>query len=247
MFAIFPLLLMRAQNKKDMKYFIKPGLLICFTILSIAAFSQEKTTREPGNFSELNVTGEIRVELYPSEKPYIEIISEGISPGDIATEIKGNKLDVKMKTSIPKNARFTIMVYHTGLEKIEVQSRSLVTGADVFKAENILFDATTGGKIELEVDIENLEANVRQGAIIVLNGEVEKQEIKVSTGGTYSAYDLEARDSYVKAVTGGKAKVTAHRVIDAQSNSKAFIGYKGNPVSSNVNTSLGGEVMKISD
>jgi hypothetical protein len=226
---------------------LKLSFLFCLSLLSIAAFSQEKTTREPGNFSELNVTGEIRVELYKSEKPYIEIISEGISSGDIVTEIKGNKLDVKMKTSIPKNARFTIMVYHTGLEKIEVQSRSLVTGSEVLKAENISFDATTGGKIELEVDIENLEANVRQGAIIVLNGKVEKQEIGVSTGGTYSAYELEARDSYVKAVTGGKAKVTAHRVIDAQSNLKAFIGYKGNPVSSNLNTSLGGEILQIED
>ena len=108
--------------------------------------------------------------------------------------------------------------------------------------ESVEVLSKAGGKMELKLKLTSLEAVVKQGGILVFSGEVEKQTIEVLTGGTYSGYELEARDSYVKAVSGGKAKVVANRIIDATANSKAFIGYTGDPVSSFIKTNLGGEI-----
>lgn len=53
--------------------------------------------------------------------------------------------------------------------------------------------------------------------------------MKVATGGTLSAYKLEADNTIVKANTGGNAKVMAVESIDARANTGGSIIYKGDP------------------
>jgi len=90
--------------------------------------------------------------------------------------------------------------------------------------------------------LKSLEAEAKQGGSIVFKGTVEKQNDSVSTAGAYSAYELLSQDAYVVANSGGKAKVSVSRIIDANASSKAFIGYQGKPVSTYIKTNLGGEI-----
>ena len=66
--------------------------------------------------------------------------------------------------------------------------------------------------------------------------------MRVSAWGNYLAYGLEAEDAYIKASSKSQAKVVARRIINATSNGKSFVGYIGEPESTYVKTSLGGEV-----
>jgi hypothetical protein len=115
----------------------------------------------------------------------------------------------------------------------------------VISGKNINFNAHSGGKMELELKLEELKAEADLGSILVLKGEVKRQEIAVNTGATYSAFLLKAEDSYVKAGSGAKAKVKASRIIEANSTSGGYIAYIGDPVSESNKTSLGGEIKKF--
>jgi hypothetical protein len=219
-------------------------LLISFSSSIIA---QDTIARDPGDFTALNVTGKIRVELYKSDKPLIKILAEGTSSENILTEIKGNTLSIRLKTGTEVGAGIKFLVYYDKLESIKAEAQCLITSPETLTAKTMSFEAKTGGKMELTVALDYLNALVKQGSILVFRGVVEKQDINVNTGATYSAYELDAQDTNVKALSGGKAKVTANRLIDATANLGGFVGYKGEPESRFINAKLGGEIENVED
>jgi hypothetical protein len=213
---------------------------VCLMAFNVSA--QEPLVRNLGDFAGLSVTGSIRAEIWSSEQPYVEVLMKGTSADNVITEIKSGVLSVRLKTNTPKEAEVTVKVYYTHLDNISSQAQALVIGVDTLTGKNMDFEAKTGGKMDLVLKLNTIRVDVGQGSTIVFQGSVEKQEVKVNTAANYSAYQLEARDSYVVANAGGKAKVRASRIIDAQANAKGFIGYKGNPASTYFKTNLGGEI-----
>ncbi len=221
---------------------IRSFLFFSLLLLDFSLSAQETAERNTGSFTALSVIGNLRVELYKSDTSRILIEAAGTLPENVVTEMDGNELTIRLKTNTPKDATIRVLVYYKKLESLTVQSHGLITGPEVITGDNVDFEARSGGKMELKLDLTSLNASVIQGAILVFSGNVEKQTISVNTGATYSGYELEARDTYVKASLGGKAKVVAHRIIDATSNFKGYIGYKGEPVSTYIKTNMGGEI-----
>ncbi len=214
------------------------GLLL----FSLSNYAQETEKREIDNFHSVSIIGKIRCELYKAETPGLEVVLKGVEFENVITENDNGELSLRLKTSTPKDAEVKIKLFYTQLDEMSVQAQSLIVSPEVIKAEKIFFSSKSGGKMELKLNLSSLEAEIKQGGILVFYGSVEKQKVSVSTGGTYSAYELESQDAHVKANSGGKAKVSASRIIDATANSKAFIGYQGNPVSTYIKTNLGGEI-----
>ncbi|MCF8378545.1 MAG: DUF2807 domain-containing protein [Bacteroidales bacterium] len=230
-----------------MKSILKGFLIIGLLMIGIGIFAQETEKREIESYHSISIIGKIRCELYKSEKAGLEVIAKGTDLANVITENVDGTLSLRLKTSTPKEAEIKIKLYYTELDEIDVQSQSLITSPEVLKGEKMIFNSRAGGKIELELDLTSLEADAKQGGSLVFSGLVDKQEVKVSTGGAYSAYELKSNDAYVVANSGGKAKVSVSRIIDANASSKAFIGYKGTPVSTYIKTNLGGEIAHHSE
>ena len=216
------------------------AVALFLNFLGLSAAQTEE--RNVGSFNSLAVTGNIRVELYKAKNPSLVIEIDGTTSENVISENEDQRLSLRLKTNTPKEAKIRILVYYTDLNALEVQAQALITSPDTLSGSTFTFDAKSGGKMELKLNITEVTADVRQGAILVFTGRVEKQTIVTNTGGTYSAYQLEARDTYVKAVAGGKAKVVARHIIDATASAKGFVGYFGDPVSTFTKTSLGGEI-----
>ncbi len=227
---------------------IKRFLIFQFLLMSaIMLTAQTPVKRNPGDFSVVTVTGKIRVELYKADSSGLVIETSETSPENVITESDGYELSIHLKTNTPKNAEIRVLVYYKMIKALNVAAQGLIVSPDVLQGESVDFDAKSGGKMELKLEVNTLQADVRQGAILVFGGVVEKQTISVNTGATYSAYELEARDTYVKASSGGKAKVIARRIIDATANAKGYIGYRGDPVSTFIKTNLGGEIANFKE
>jgi hypothetical protein len=242
---IFPNILnfttVKKIKMKAILHLISISILLMFSNVS---YGQENFSRDIKDFYILNVLGNIRVELYQSEIPKLEISIKGLSAENVITEVKGGELKLRLKTGSSNNAVVKIKVYYRSLEEIISASGGLVVSPEIISGGSMAFTARSGGKMELEIELENLKAEVVQGAILVFKGKVKRQEISVNTGATYSAYYLEAEDSYVKASSGGKAKIRASRIIEATANSAGYIGYIGDPASEYTKTNLGGEIVK---
>ena len=227
-----------------MKNILKTVIVITVLIISQTGYAQETFIRKIDSFKGIILSGNIRVELYKSDSSGLEITLKDLPRENLITEVEDNKLSIRLKAKSNKTAVVKVKVYYTSLEDLTVSSNSLITSPEVIAGKSINFIARSGGKMELELKLEELKAQVEFGAILVFKGEVKRQEIAVNSGSTYSAFKLEAEDSYVRAGSGGKAKVKASRIIEANASAGGYIAYIGDPVSDFTKTSLGGEVMK---
>lgn len=230
-----------------MGFFKKSAFLICLNCIILISSAQETNSRQVSGFHSLNIMGKMRVELYRSDTCRVEFSALNMPEANLITEVKDSVLNIRLKTDTNKGAVVKVLVYYSSLDEITVASNTLLLSPEILTAENISFTARTGAKMELELDTKSLKADVKQGAILVFTGKTNRQEISVNTGATYSAYKLEANDTYVTASSGSKAKVCAARIIDASSNTKSYIGYIGTPVSVFMKTNLGGEIASFAN
>ena len=216
--------------------------IISLMMITLITNAQETVTRALPAFHSLSTMGKMRVELYKSDTARAELTVSNASAEYIITEVKDSTLSIRLKTDTNKSAMVKVKVYYKNLSEITVASNTLLVSPEIIKAENLKFTARSGAKMELLLDINNIKADVKQGAILVFTGQTVRQDIEVNTGATYSAYKLHAQDTYVTANAGSKAKVCASRIIDVTSNTKSYVGYIGVPVSVYSKTNLGGEI-----
>ncbi len=211
-------------------------------ITAIAVSAQDSAVVSLPAFTGISAVGKMRVELYHSDLNSALIKVVNTAPGNVITEVKDSCLSIRLKTDTDKSAVILVKVYYKELKELTVAANTLLVSPETILSPEMSFIARSGAKMELDLDITDLKAEVKQGAILVFTGKVKKQDVAVNTGATYSAYRLKAEDTYVTATTGSKAKVSASRIINADSNTKSYIGYIGTPVSVLVKTNLGGEI-----
>jgi hypothetical protein len=227
---------------------LKHSLLgFSLTLITLVSGAQETITRSLPSFHGLSVTGKMRVELYKSDTSRLELSVSNAPAENLISEVNDSILSIRLKNDTNKSAIFKVLVYYSSLTEITVASNTLLLSPETITAENISVTARSGAKMELDLDIKNIEADVKQGGILVFTGKTNRQKISVNTGATYSAYKLLAEDTYVTANAGSKAKVCAARIIDATSNTKSYVGYIGVPVSVYIKTNFGGVIASFAN
>ncbi len=182
------------------------------------------------------------MELIPSQKNQMEIVSPDGDPGEVDIELDEGELKLKLKPGFGDEASFKIRLPYTRLTSIESAGGAVINSAEQLESRELELDANTGGKIELTVQVQHIHARIAQGSDIILYGSAQTQRISANTGGNYLAYELECKDSYIKAGSGSQVKVVARNTIDATSNTKAFVGYIGDPSTRVTKTMLGGTI-----
>ena len=225
-----------------MSTFKQSFIVIGFLMISFVAGAQETIVRNMSAFHSLSVIGKMRVELYKSDTSRVEFTVGNVPAENLITELTDSVLSIRLKTDTNKSSIFKVLVYYSSLKEITVAANTLLVSPQVITGEKVNFIARSGAKMELELDIKNIVADVKQGGILVFTGKTNVQKIEVNTGATYSAYKLTAEDTYVVANAGSKAKVCASRIIDVSSNTKSYVGYIGVPVSVISKTNLGGTI-----
>jgi len=222
-------------------------LISLFLISTFTLNAQELVTRSLSPFHSISVIGKMRVELYKSDTVRVEFTVSNVPAENLITEVTDSVLSIRLKTDTNKSSIFKVLVFYKDLKEITVASNTLLVSPQTITGEKFLFTARSGAKMELDLDVKNIEADVKQGGILVFTGKTKVQKVTVNTGATYSGYQLEAEDSYVVANAGSKAKVRASRIIDVSSNTKSYVGYIGVPVSVISKTNLGGVIASFAN
>lgn len=228
-----------------MKNSISIFCLIILITFAIPLYGQNRLTADLQEFSALSVSGGINVELIPSERHEMSITARNGQPEEVRYEIKNGELSIKVRPDFNQDDEVKVKLPYTGLVRIEATSGSVINSRYDLKGMDLELRAASGGKIELTVEVNSIEAEVTQFADIIVYGKARTQNVSAGTGGNYLAYDLVCDDTFVKATSGAQAKVVARRNIDATAASRGFIGYIGDPSGTYTKTSLGGEIARF--
>ncbi len=222
--------------------------IVFITLLSACSLLLKGQTTEPrmlDPFEEIYVSGKIEVELILGDEERVEVEVHHVEPGKVITESDGKELQIKMKPDIyPDERQVLVRVTFDDLNKLTATTGGMIWSDEVFTDDYLELNAFSGGDIQLEVWLDNLKAKVGQGSIIQLYGQTDRQEVKITSGGTYSAYEMKSNECIVTANTGGKAKVQVSDFLNARASTRGFIGYVGDPDRIKSNDSFGGEIIK---
>jgi len=219
-------------------------LFIC--IAFIQAFGQEQPLALKAPFEKLKVSGNIHLELVLSDTQQLFISSEE-NAETVDIETGDDLLILKAKSELNNAPAIEMKLHYINLSSLEITKGSLIQSVDTLTSILLQLDVLSGGKAEIWIRVDSLNARVNQGADVILYGSTRSQFVNAYTWGNYLAFDLEAVDSYVKAATGAQVKVNTSRLLDASATSKAFVGYLGEPEQKKVKTSVGGEITPMTE
>lgn len=202
--------------------------LSVFVLLAISTTSFAFSNKALSPFDEIILSGNVSALLVAGDEENIAIKND---EERLDFYVEGRTLKVKAKDLVQYNKTPTIKVIITykKLRAIKARAGASAYSQDAIKGDGLELRFSSGATGEIEVQQNSLEVGVSEGGQLELAGITGWQEVKVATGGTLSAYKLDADNTIVKANTGGNAKVVALESIDARANTGGSITYKGNP------------------
>lgn len=224
-----------------MKYVLT--ILLFFGVIS--SFAQRIEKREIASFDKIEVTGNIDVEMYLGNQESIEVKAYDISTSEVITVVEDKLLKIKINSSLfDEDLKIKVKVSYKELREITSNASANITVKDVIKGDKIFAEATSGGRIIMEVDLNAIELKAYQGAQINIEGTCKIQESYINTGAILSASNFACDEVFIQMNTRSKAEIIANNKIDAKVNTWAELSFFGLPSEENLKTSMGGDIIK---
>lgn len=226
---------------------MKRLLIILLTIVTGLAHAQKTETRDVGSFKGVKAQGGTDVYLKKGTKESVKIVVEGrIEPKDVLTEVTGGILKINIGSGSYDNVDVKVYVTYVELDKLMTNSAASIFCENVIKSTRLSLSAMSSGTIDIQVEVNELEANAGSAGEVRLKGKAQTAVIEAASAGEVDAYELVANVVKVKAATAASAKVNVVKDIEARAATGADIRYRGNPERSNTSSSTGGSVKKSS-
>lgn len=219
-------------------------ITLFFLLVSMAKVrAQESTGLFP--FDGISVFGNFEVILEAGDEEKAVIYSSRVPEDDINLFVKKGTLKIQMKTTKQfNNEQVKVVVTYKKLRRVRASAGAQIFSNQIIAADYLYLKAASGGRVEMDLQVEDLEANVKEGGVLELEGYAKTQRLGASTGGQFDGYHLEGERVYARAGTGGTLIVTATQSIDASANTGGRIEYRGNPKAKNTRNVFG-EIRKI--
>jgi len=178
-------------------------------------------------------------------KESLEIRTHNIDPSDVVTEVDDKLLKIKMTSNLfDDEAKVTIRLTYREIREITSNASAEIIVKETIKGDKVFAEATSGGIIIMEVELNAIELKAYQGAHIDVKGKCKIQESFINTGGILSASNFACDEVFIRMNTGGKAEIIANKRIEANVNTGASLSFFGLPEEELLKTTLGGKIIK---
>ncbi len=204
----------------------------------------KKETRTIKDFNKLKVSKGINVTLIKGDNLSAEINIVNAPLSDVIIENDQNELSIKMRTRIYQNVSVQVYLTYRDIREVSLGSGSSIDNQGVLEGKALVLNAGLDSVIDLKLDVTSVEADV-SASRIALEGYAKTLEAKATTGGKFQGQNLEVKEAYVTANTGGIATVNASDLLDAKAGTGGTIEYLGEPEKMSTKETFGGEVVKI--
>jgi hypothetical protein len=209
------------------------------------AFGQKSETRKTDAFKGIKASEAVSVVLKKGDKESIKVEVEGVPLDAVITEVSGNYLRIHMAEGSYKNRRVRVDVTYVTLERISASSASSVVSEGTLKTNSLDISVSSAASVELtQLDAGKVTVDVSSAGDIILEGKANGLSIEATSAGVVDAYNLECETVEASAGSAGSVKVNATKSLRADASSAGSIRYRGNPTSTDTNSSSGGSVKK---
>jgi hypothetical protein len=222
---------------------IAPVFVLLFTAVS-AGLAQTSEVRQVGSFRGIKAAEAVSVVLRKGDKESVKVEVENVPLNSVITEVSGNYLRIHMAEGSYKNRKVRVDVTYVALERISVSSASSVVSEGTLQSNNLTISGSSAASLELTLDAGEVRVDVSSAGDIILEGKAKSLTLEATSAGVVDAYNLECETVYASAGSAGSAKINVTKSLKADASSAGSIRYRGNPTSTDTNSSSGGSVRK---
>ena len=217
---------------------------LLFILLLISSLTYAQTDKKVGDFNKVTAFDQITVELIASEEN--KVVLSGTNSDVVEVVNKNGELKLRMPlTNLLKGNQVNAKVYYTDLTAIEANEGSQISSDSSIKAIGFEIIAKEGSKIDINLEVSNLNVKITSGGIVKTAGTAKNQDVLVSAGAIYEAKELTTEQSVISINAGGEATIFATELADAKARAGGDIMIYGNPSQVNKKTFAGGRIKII--
>ena len=214
---------------------------LLFILLLISSLTYAQTDKKVGDFNKVTAFDQITVELIASEEN--KVVLSGTNSDVVEVVNKNGELKLRMPlTNLLKGNQVNAKVYYTDLTAIEANEGSQISSDSSIKAIGFEIIAKEGSKIDINLEVSNLNVKITSGGIVKTAGTAKNQDVLVSAGAIYEAKELTTEQSVISINAGGEATIFATELADAKARAGGDIMIYGNPSQVNKKTFAGGRI-----
>ena len=214
---------------------------LLFILLLISSLTYAQTDKKVGDFNKVTAFDQITVELIASEEN--KVVLSGINSDVVEVVNKNGELKLRMPlTNLLKGNQVNAKVYYTDLTAIEANEGSQISSDSSIKAIGFDIIAKEGSKIDIHLEVSNLNVKITSGGIVKTAGTAKNQDVVISAGAIYEAKELTTEQTEISINAGGEATIFATELADAKARAGGDIMIYGNPSQVNKKTFAGGRI-----
>ncbi|MDA3891034.1 MAG: DUF2807 domain-containing protein [Salinivirgaceae bacterium] len=215
--------------------------------LTTQIFAQEKTEiRNVTGFSGVAVGESIQVELTYGEKEFVEVTANEDYIERVATEIKGDNLNIYIKGNNWNgwNKPIIVKVTASTIKEIKASSSSSLISQNLIESENLSLTVSSSAHIKVAVKANHVSCKASSSGSIRMKGSTENFNVHASSSSDVDADELKALKVDANVSSSARVSVHAENEIIANASSSGSIKYSGSPKIVDIDKSSSGSVHK---
>jgi len=198
--------------------------------------------RHVDDFDQVKVNRGMNVYITQGSPAKVVVIADSNLQEIIETEVDGNVLVVTVNENIRWAKEKKVMITVEKLTGLESSSGANAYSQNQIMSEDLEMNASSGANIKMDINAKYLKAGCSSGANIFLSGIAKDAELETSSGANLKAGELKADRCKMRASSGGNVAATVIEKIEAKASSGGNIVYYGEPSSTDIDTSSGGNI-----
>jgi hypothetical protein len=225
--------------------------LLLSTTLSCAQWKKVKgngdittVSRSTSSYDGIKAAGPMDFILVPGSEGEISIKGDANLMEYIKTEVKDNKLVVKVKNGI--NLRPTkniiITIPYKDISHVSLSGSGDVYNEGIIKADNFDVALAGSGDVTLNISAESTESSLAGSGDIVLKGSTTNLDTKIAGSGDFDGSRLESTNVNAAVSGSGDINIVCNGTLKARVSGSGDITYSGKPTSKDTKVSGSGDI-----
>lgn len=222
-------------------------IIILITILlSVSSRTFAQSSFEiNAQFTQISLHGPFKVELIPAESSSAVVTLYGVDQNRVKWSAKNGKLNLSLQVGLlDKNSFADVKIYYTELSYIGVEGITMKNSEPLVGTELTLATIGSINKVQLSVNLAELNVTATGKSEIVLRGSSQNADIKAYIGARIDCMQCEIEDVVATANQGSEIYIKTSGRLDAKVSTMGNLYYIGSP-KLRAKATLGGAVISI--
>lgn len=191
--------------------------------------------REVSNFNGIAAAGPVNVVVTLGGKESCRLEGDADALATIVTEVKGNVLIIRPKTSITSWSRkyegkkITAYVSAKELASLTVSGNSTMLVNGKLSTGELTTTVSGSGSIKATADVDNYHAFISGSGFLNISGSADHSSIKISSSGSFEGKNMAVNTLNATISGSGTINIKAEESIKAFISGSGSVNYSGNP------------------